>query len=76
MRRQPIAYSIAAIFLTLAVSIPSGLWYTNHVQKESDQRWCELLVTMDDAYQAGSPTTEIGRKIAALMHKLRVDFGC
>jgi hypothetical protein len=87
MRRQPIAYSMLAIFLTLLVTVPSGYWYTNHVQheaaaeqaelrRESDRRWCELLVTLDTAYQAAPPATALGRQVAAAMHRLRAEFGC
>jgi hypothetical protein len=74
--RQPLWYSLLAIMVTAFVLAGTGFWYTNHVQRQGDQRWCDLLVTMDDAYSAGTPTTEIGRKIAALMRKLRADFDC
>jgi hypothetical protein len=84
MKRQPLGYSIAAIFLTLLVAIPSGYWYTNQVQRESERRhqqlvreserkWCDLL----DILTGGpSPETDRGRVIADLMRTLREQFGC
>lgn len=74
--RQPLWYSLLAILATAVVLAGSGFWYTNHVQRQGDQRWCDLLVTMDEAYSLSTPRTEVGRRVAALMHKLRVDFGC
>lgn len=46
-------------------------------RQESDQRWCALLTDLDAAYQTSpGPSTELGKKVAAEIHKLRVGFGC
>lgn len=46
-------------------------------RQESDRRWCALLSELDDAYAGPpAPTTELGRKVAAEIHRLRVGFGC
>lgn len=73
MKRQPLGYSIAAIFLTLLVTVPSGYWYTHHVQRESEQKWCDLL----DILTGGpTPETDRGRVVADAMARLRANFGC
>ena len=81
-------YAIAVAFVAAAVVSVAGVAYTNYVQKQagqrstaervdSDRRWCALLVDLDAAYQtAPGPTTELGRKVAAEIHNLRVSFGC
>jgi hypothetical protein len=65
-----------------------GGGYTNYVQEqarrhteaeraESDRRWCALLTELDNAYATSpGPTTEVGKKVAAEIHGLRVSFGC
>jgi type II secretory pathway pseudopilin PulG len=44
--------------------------------RESEQRWCSLITTMDDAYRIAPPQTEIGRKLAQDIGDLRLRFGC
>lgn len=46
-------------------------------EREADQRWCTLLVELDDAYKAGPPPTgETGKRIAEAIHGLRLGLGC
>jgi CHASE1-domain containing sensor protein len=70
---------LGSIFL---VSI-GGVAYTNHVdgkresfEREADRRWCQLLVTLDDAYRSAPPATETGRRVAGAVHALRVSLKC
>jgi hypothetical protein len=81
-------YAIMVSFIACVVIAGSGLVYTNYVQKQadrrstaervdSDRRWCALLTDLDEAYSSSpTPTTEVGRKVAAEIHRLRVAFGC
>jgi hypothetical protein len=69
--------------LAFVAVMAMGVMYVRHVdreaeqrEREADRRWCELLVTMDDAYGSTPPQTELGRRIATAMHQLRTDFGC
>ncbi|HEX2551619.1 MAG TPA: hypothetical protein VHK64_08500 [Nocardioidaceae bacterium] len=78
---------VVAFFACLAIAL-SGVAYTNHVQKQadrrstaeradSDRRWCALLSDLDEAYNTPpGPTTELGRKVASEIHRLRVGFRC
>lgn len=45
-------------------------------EREADRRWCRLLTTLDDAYQAAPPQSDTGRRLAADVHALRADLGC
>lgn len=80
---MPRWYRFAAVVASLIVlGVGSVSWtaYVDHkrekAERESDRRWCDLLVTLDNAYAAGTPTTEIGRQVAAAIHNLRVDLDC
>lgn len=81
-------YAMAVSFIACVAIALSGVVYTNHVQQQadrrstaeradSDRRWCALLTDLDDAYGAPpGPTTDLGRKVAAEIHKLRLSFRC
>jgi len=81
-------YAITLAFVAVLVVSFAGVGYTTFVQKqaerraaavrvESDRRWCALLSDLDEAYEGPpKPTTELGEKVAAEIHKLRVSFGC
>jgi hypothetical protein len=50
---------------------------TEAERAESDRRWCALLTELDNAYATSpGPTTEVGKKVAAEIHQLRVGLGC
>lgn len=80
MRRRPInkavAYSLIMIFLASVTSALAAIMYAKHVDNESNQRWCGLVVRLDDTYREKPPGTELGRDIATEFQKLRHDFGC
>lgn len=81
-------YAIAVSFVAVVAIALAGVGYTNYVQDqaqrrteaeraESDRRWCALLTDLDSAYATSpGPTTEIGMKVAAEIHQLRIAFGC
>lgn len=53
-----------------------GILYTNHVAAENARKWCNLLVTLDEAYQANPPPSAIGKRVASDIHNLRTDLRC
>lgn len=70
-------YAIAVAFVACLITAMGSVFYASRVQAESDRRWCALLVDLDAAYRGPpQPTTELGRKVAAEVHRLRVGFGC
>ena len=81
-------YAIAVSFFACLVVAAAAVLYTSHVQAqaerrselariESDRRWCALLSELDDAYAGPpQPTTELGRRVAAEIKRLRYSFGC
>ncbi len=74
---------LVTVFLSVMGLAIAGVLYTSHVdgqrekaEREADQRWCELLNTLDEAYQSGTPTTDLGKRVAAAIHNLRVGLDC
>lgn len=67
-------YAVLAIIIAMTALTGVNLYYTAHEQRVADQRWCDLLDSMD---QPGAPpTTDRGRLIQVKIHKLRRGLGC
>lgn len=47
-------------------------------ERKADQRWCKLLVPLDDSYQTNPAiqSTELGRRVAAAIHDIREETDC
>lgn len=82
-----LSYAIAVAFFACVAIALAGVIYTNHVQRqaqqradqvriESDRRWCSLLVDISRGQQESPPKTESGKRFAVEIDKLRVEFGC
>jgi hypothetical protein len=65
---------VYAVGLVLAVIL--SVWYTGYAQRQSEQKWCEFVVVLDDAWSSTPPQSPLGRRVAVAMHELRTDFGC
>lgn len=74
MRR--IIYAVLAAYLSIVIGAGVTLWYANYINRDSNQRWCDLLSTLDSAYSSTPPTTELGRRVAQSIDNLRRDFEC
>jgi len=79
------------IILALIVVVVGNLWYTNYEARqaeqrareaaslairESDRKWCDIVVLFDSTYRSTPPTTPAGVSIAKFFAERRVDFGC
>lgn len=63
--------------LAFAVIVAAGsILYSNHVARESERKWCGLVTSLDDAYRAAPPQSQLGQKLARDIYQLRVDFHC
>lgn len=47
-------------------------------EREIDQRWCKLLIPLDEAYQSDPrvQSSDLGRKVAAAIHQIRLETDC
>lgn len=62
--------NVVALIALLVMSV----MYLNHLQKESDKRWCRLLSALTT--DVPPPTTERAREIAGIMQDMKRDFDC
>lgn len=74
----PRRFFYGAIIALLCALFMGGtsIQYANYVDRKSNQRWCGIVRTLDDAYRNTPPQSPTGRVFAEEMAKLRKDFGC
>lgn len=65
-----------AVFVATYASSAASSRATEAAIRDSERKWCSLLVPLDDNYRITSPPTESGQRFASIIHNLRVDFGC
>lgn len=74
-------WALVVIASCLLLTTAAGIFYTNHMQKQADHRWCAIL-----NLAAGAPTNrppgitddEWQRRLAGgeELRKLRISLGC
>jgi hypothetical protein len=71
---RPLATVFACMFLSVAVNII----YTTLSVNQSNQNWCEIVTSLDDAYQLHPPpaTNVAAVTFAGQMHRLRFKLKC
>lgn len=75
--RRPVVYMLVAVLLSSLVTAAAALAIAQYQRAESDRRWCALLGDLDQAYSTPpGPTTDLGRRVATEIHRLRDGFGC
>lgn len=71
-----VMYALIVSYVCALVSAIIAIQYANYVDRQSNQQWCTLIVSVDDAYQESPATNPSGKRVAESIHKLRTDFGC
>lgn len=74
--RQTDWYALVVILVSSLSLGAAGVWYTNHVQREADRKWCSIVVAQSDAYRLTPPTSPTGQRVAAAIDRLRVELDC
>ena len=74
-------WAIAVVVVCVVSLAIVGVLYTNRVARESEQKWCGIVVTLDDSYSVprppnAPPLTPAGERIIKEMRRLRTDFHC
>ncbi|MCG5460859.1 hypothetical protein MED01_004285 [Micromonospora sp. MED01] len=65
---------VALVFASLIGA--ASILYTNRSARESEQKWCGIVSTLDDVYSNSPPQTPVGQDMAEQLRQLRTDFGC
>jgi hypothetical protein len=69
-------YALLIAFVSSLVMGVVAVQYANHVDRQSNQQWCEIVVTLDETYDKQPPQSESGKVIAREMKRMRHDFDC
>ncbi|HEX6969484.1 MAG TPA: hypothetical protein VF174_11840 [Micromonosporaceae bacterium] len=67
-------WSVLIVVIAAVAVAVAGVAYTGYAQRRADQRWCDLLATLDQP--AEPPTTQRGREIQREVHDLLRDLDC
>jgi hypothetical protein len=69
-----------SVLLAMFLAVGASVGYTAHAQRGSNQRWCDLLVSLDQPVPApapgAAPLTARAKVINQQIHQLRVELGC
>jgi hypothetical protein len=70
-----ILWAVLVSYVAVIVVAVLCIWYANYVNDQSNQKWCELLVTLDNPIP---PDSSNPRSVDAAIkfHRLRVNLGC
>jgi hypothetical protein len=68
----PLIFSIAFTIVATVVCIV----YTGYIDQQSNRRWCNAVVAIDDAFRESQTQSAAGRRIAEEYRQLRVEFEC
>lgn len=79
--RQFQAWSVAAMVISITVLAVVTIWYSGKVARDSEQKWCGIVVTLDDSYSVprapgAPPPSTVGQRIMDEMKRLRREFDC
>jgi hypothetical protein len=73
---RPTIYWWIALLLSSLTTGWSRSWWPATGTRESQRKWCRVVVTMDDAYRETPPATAAGKNFAESISQLRRDIGC
>lgn len=73
---RPSIYWWVALLLSSLTTGFVAIVIAQRSNAEGQRKWCQVVVTLDDAYREKPPTTESGRNFAGSIAQLRHDLGC
>jgi len=72
---RPLAWTLLIAFAATVLIAVTTIWYTNYSIARSNQKWCDLLVAVDNPIPP-DPNNARAVSAAKKLHNLRIDFGC
>jgi hypothetical protein len=66
---------LVVLVVAIAISVVN-VAYTGHLQRQSDQRWCPLLIIADRPNPARPAQTPDEIEARRVLHQLRLDLRC
>lgn len=70
--------AIVTALIVLFIGMLASFQYANYVNRQSNQKWCGIIVLFDDTYKEAPPPSDAGKKFAVEFSKLRnaPDYNC
>lgn len=69
--------SLAVLVVLLISFTAANLYWTSRIVQSDQKKWCDLLVTLDNAdHHAPPPKTKFGQRLILDFHILRENHGC
>lgn len=69
-------WGLIIAYITAGLIGVSSILYANYAIMESNNKWCEVLAPLDEAYRSAPIQTDVGRRVAAAIHNRYVEYGC
>jgi len=79
IKRGVLVWLLAMSLISPMIVALGGVWYTGHVERQSDHQWCELLGAIDRPPAPGITDPAVLKRNADFIvkiHRLRVNKGC
>jgi len=67
-------YSAIALFLSVLLALFANIFYTNHAQRQTEQKFCGVMRIFDAP--TAPPTTKRAKEIQDKFHQLRKGLSC
>lgn len=58
-----VVIAIGMMFATMLVMTALNIFYADHLNRQSNNNFCDIVVTVNDAYRDNPPSTDLGRKL-------------
>lgn len=65
-----------SLLVGVVVLFSFSILYTNYVNRQSDQRWCDLMVSLDERYQDLKTQDPSAIRLREQIRTLRSDLHC
>lgn len=70
-------WRVAVLYITMVVLTSVSIFYSYHTNLQSDRKFCEIVMNINDAYEASEePRTELGKKLRKNYADLERSLNC
>lgn len=74
--RRWLIYSVLVTALTSIIMGGAAIQYSNYAVRKSQQQWCKVVATLNEAYKKTPPQTPAGKQLAEEFSRLATQFKC
>lgn len=68
---------LVVVYISMFAMTAVSLWYSNYTAIESGRKFCDIIVTVNNAYKSGNePITDLGKKLKQDYAELEKRLNC